>query len=317
MKLKQLLLPALVMFSSSVWADPTYRLFVTNEKSGTVTVIDSRTGEIETTMEVGERPRGIGLSPDRKTLYVALSEDNAIGMYDVLTLKPLGTLDGGDDPETFDVHPNGNIYLSNEDDAKATVVNPATGEILAEVKVGLEPEGVAVSPTGEYALVTSESTNMVHVIETGAHKVVANILVAARPRGLAFNKEGSLAYVSSEIGNEIAIIDMKTMAIIKKVVVDIDKSKPMAIELSPDEDTLYMTTGRAAKVAVMNAKTLELINTIDVGKRVWGAALSRDGSTLYTANGVSDSVSVVDTASNKELKQIPVGSKPWGLALDD
>jgi PQQ-dependent catabolism-associated beta-propeller protein len=317
MKLKQLLLSTLVMVSASAWADPTYRLFVTNEKSNSVTVIDSRTGEIETTLEVGERPRGIGLSPDKKTLYVALSDEHVIGMYDVLTLEEKGKLTSGEDPETFDIHPNGNLYLSNEDDAKATVVNPTTGEIVAEVKVGLEPEGVAVSPDGKYALVTSESTNMVHVIDTSSHKVVANILVAARPRGLAFNKDGSLAYVSSEIGNEIAIIDMKTMAITKKVVVDIPKSKPMAIQLSPDEKTLYLTTGRAAKVAVMDANTLELITSVDVGKRVWGAVLSSDGSTLYTANGVSDSVSVVDTASNKEIKQIQVGSKPWGLVLDD
>jgi PQQ-dependent catabolism-associated beta-propeller protein len=317
MKLKNIILSSLVLMSTSVWADPTYRLFVTNEKSDSVTVIDSRTGEVETTMEVGERPRGIGLSPDHKTLFVALSEDHVIGMYDVLTLKPLGQLKVGDDPETFDVHPNGNIYLSNEDDAKATVVNPSTGDIVAEIKVGLEPEGVAVSPDGKYALVTSESTNMVHVIATDTHKVVANILVAARPRGLAFNKDGSIAYVSSEIGNEIAIIDMKTKAITKKVVVDIEKSKPMAIKVSPDEKTLYLTTGRAAKVAVMDAETLELKATVEVGKRVWGAELSRDGSTLYTANGVSDSVSVVDTATNKELKQITVGSKPWGLALDD
>jgi PQQ-dependent catabolism-associated beta-propeller protein len=317
MKLKQLLLSTLVLASASAWAEPTHRLFVTNEKSNTVSVIDSRTGEIETTLEIGNRPRGIGLSPDHKTLYVAISEDNAIAMVDVASLKFLGKLDAGDDPETFDIHPNGYLYLSNEDDAKATVINPETGEIVEEIKVGLEPEGVAVSPDGSIVLVTSESTNMVHVIDSSQHKVVANILVAARPRGLAFNNDGSYAYVSSEVGNEIAIIDTKTFKITKKSVVDIDKSKPMAIRLSPDNKTLYLTTGRAAKVAILDAETLELKGSVDVGKRVWGAELSRDGSTLYTANGVSNTVSVVDTASQKSVKEIEVGVAPWGLALDD
>lgn len=317
MKLKQLLLSSLVLVSTSVWAEPTYRLFVTNEKSNTVSVIDSRTGKLETTLEIGDRPRGIGLSPDQKTLYVALSEENAIGMVDVATLEFLGKLKAGEDPETFDVHPNGNLYLSNEDDAKATVVNPSTGEIVTEIRVGLEPEGVAVSPDGSIVLVTSESTNMVHVIDTAEHKVVANILVAARPRGLAFNSDGSLAYVSSEIGNEIAIIDTKTYTITKKVVLDIPKSKPMAIKISPDDKTLYLTTGRAAKAAIIDAETLELIATVDVGKRVWGAELSRDGSKFYTANGVSNTVSVVDTATQKNIMDIDVGKAPWGLALDD
>ncbi|MDH5592291.1 MAG: PQQ-dependent catabolism-associated beta-propeller protein, partial [Gammaproteobacteria bacterium] len=187
MKLKQLLVSSFILVSATAWAEPSYRLFVTNEKSNSVSVIDSRTGEVETTLDIGDRPRGIGLSPDHKTLYVALSEENAIGMVDVATLEMIGKLEAGEDPETFDVHPNGNLYLSNEDDAKATVINPSTGKIIEEIRVGLEPEGVAVSPDGSIVLVTSESTNMVHVIDTAQHKVVANILVAARPRGLAFN----------------------------------------------------------------------------------------------------------------------------------
>ncbi|NOQ94285.1 MAG: PQQ-dependent catabolism-associated beta-propeller protein [Methylophaga sp.] len=317
MKLKQLLLSSLVLMSTTVWADPTYRLFVTNEKSNTVSVIDSRTGLVETTLEIGKRPRGIGLSPDQKILYVALSEENAIAMVDVATLEILGKLAAGEDPETFDVHPNGNLYLSNEDDAKATVIDPKSGKIIHEIRVGLEPEGVAVSPNGDVVLVTSESTNMVHIIDTTEHKIVANLLVAARPRGLAFNSTGDLAYVSSEIGNEVAIIDIAKREIIKKVVIDLPKSKPMALTLSPDDKVIYMTTGRAAKVAVLDAETLEIISTADVGKRVWGAVLSRDGSKLYTANGVSHSVSVVDTASSKSIMEIDVGKFPWGLALDD
>lgn len=317
MKLKQLILTSLVLVSASAWADPTYRLFVTNEKDNTVSVIDSRTGVLETTLELGNRPRGIGLSPDHKTLYVALSGDNAIGRVDVATLEILENLSAGDDPETFDVHPNGNLYLSNEDGAKATVMNPSTGEIIEEIRVGLEPEGVAVSPDGSRVLVTSESTNMVHVIDTAAHKVITNILVAARPRGLAFSHDGLRAYVSSEIGNEIAIIDTKTYTISNKVVVDIPRSKPMAIQISPDDKTLYLTTGRAAKVVIMDAQTLAIKSTADVGKRVWGAVLSRDGSMLYTANGVSNTVSMVDTAASKSIMEIEVGRGPWGLALDD
>ncbi len=317
MIVKSLWVISLALVSISAWAEPTYRLFVTNERSNSVTVIDSRTGEVETTLEVGKRPRGIGFSPDRKTLYIALSDENAIGMIDVKSLKFLGSLKTGNDPETFAIHANGNIYLSNEDDAKATVINPKTSEIEHEIRVGLEPEGVAVSPNGRIVLVTSESTNMVHVIDTAQHKVIANILVAARPRGLAFNSDGSRAYVSSEIGNEIAIIDTRTNTIIKKTIVDVPKSKPMAISLSPDDKTIYMTLGRAAKVVVMDADTLAIKTTIDVGKRVWGAALSRDGSRLYTANGASDTVSVVDTKINKSIMEIKVDTAPWGLVVDD
>ncbi|WP_414683395.1 beta-propeller fold lactonase family protein, partial [Methylophaga sp. UBA5088] len=177
MKLKSILLTTLVLASTAAWAEPSHRAFVTNEKDNTVSVIDTKTNEVINTINIGERPRGIGLSPDQKQLYVAISEEGAIAVVNLDTLEVVKKLDAGDDPETFDVAPNGNIYISNEDDAQASVIDPKTGETIEVIPVGLEPEGVAVSPDGSLVLVTSESTNMVHVIDTAKHKVVKNILV--------------------------------------------------------------------------------------------------------------------------------------------
>ena len=102
--------------------DATHRLFVTNEADGTVTVIDSRSLEVEKTVTVGNRPRGIGFSPDHRLVYVALGNDNAIGVLDARSLELVKTISAGSDPEAFAVHPNGTIYLTNEDDALATAL---------------------------------------------------------------------------------------------------------------------------------------------------------------------------------------------------
>jgi YVTN family beta-propeller protein len=47
--------------------------FVTNEREGSVTVIDTVNDEAVRTLTIGARPRGIRASADRKTVYVALS----------------------------------------------------------------------------------------------------------------------------------------------------------------------------------------------------------------------------------------------------
>src|SRR5262245_30924900 len=49
------------------------RLFVTNEVSGDISVIDVGAAKVVTTIPVGKRPRGIKISPDGSLLYVALS----------------------------------------------------------------------------------------------------------------------------------------------------------------------------------------------------------------------------------------------------
>ena len=154
----------LILLLTSVVAlmarDPTGRLFVTNEGDDTVSVIDAKSGELVKAIEIGGRPRGIGFSPDRTHVYVALGDDNAIAVIDTATLAVVEKIPAGSDPEAFAVHPNGHIYLSNEDEGEASVLNPENGEILAQIKVGIEPEGVAIGPDASHVYVTSESTSM-------------------------------------------------------------------------------------------------------------------------------------------------------------
>src|SRR5206468_8271456 len=68
---------------------PAVRVFVTIEASGDLTVIDAATQTVVATAPLGKRPRGIKVSPDRKSLYVALSgSPNAGPGVDPKTLPP-------------------------------------------------------------------------------------------------------------------------------------------------------------------------------------------------------------------------------------
>ena len=63
-----------------------------------------------------KRPRHLQLSPDRKQLLVACSNDHAADVIDLATRIPLG-----DNPETFDISPDGKtLYVSNEDEGELT-----------------------------------------------------------------------------------------------------------------------------------------------------------------------------------------------------
>ncbi len=309
---------ALMLFATlSVNAAPTGRIFITNEKGNSISVIDGSTFEVEATIDIGERPRGVGLSPDGSELYVAVSEENKIKVVDPVSLKIIREFEAGSDPETFAVHPNGHIYISNEDDAKATVFDPKTGKQVAEIKVGLEPEGVAISPDGKHVIVTSESTNMLHVIKTPENIIESNILIGSRPRAATFNKAGNIAYATAEISGEVVKVDMVNAKILKTGSTGDSKSKPKDVVLSKDEKVIYVAGGRANKVVVMDADSLEIIKGIPVGKRVWGLAISKDGKHVVSTNGVSGTVSIIDTDTNEVIKTVEVGKFPWGVAIND
>src|SRR6266513_1691384 len=52
---------------------PNYSVFVSNERSGDVTIIDGATDAVVATFPVGKRPRGIHATPDGKRVFVTLS----------------------------------------------------------------------------------------------------------------------------------------------------------------------------------------------------------------------------------------------------
>jgi len=59
-------------WSIALGGEAGYRLYVSNEKSGDVTVIDGATRTVIANVAAGKRPRGIHMSADGKTVYVAL-----------------------------------------------------------------------------------------------------------------------------------------------------------------------------------------------------------------------------------------------------
>jgi PQQ-dependent catabolism-associated beta-propeller protein len=317
MTFRALFFVACLLSAPSAFPAGTHRIFVTNEGSDDLSVINGKTLEVEATIPVGERPRGIGFAPDHSELYVAVSEENAIAVIDPATLKVLRKFPAGSDPEAFAVHPNGHIYLSNEDAGLASAFDPKSGTKVAEVQVGLEPEGVAISPDGKLVIVTSESTNMLHFISVPEHRIVQNVLVGARPRSAVFSADGKIVYASSEIAGEVSKISMETFKTMASVRFEDDKAKPMEVMLARDQKTLYVAGGRANEVLLIDTDSMSVTKKIPVGKRVWGLAMTRDGSRVFTTDGASNAVSVIDTAKNEVIKQIPVGELPWGVVVDD
>src|SRR5205085_8175415 len=78
-------------------------VFVSDEAANVVHIVDGATGRIEGSLATGRRPRGMALSPDRRTLYVAASDDNRIEIWDIATRRRVGLLNSGPDPERFAV----------------------------------------------------------------------------------------------------------------------------------------------------------------------------------------------------------------------
>ncbi len=129
---------------------PAYRVYVTNEQSGDLAIINGSTGTIEKTVPLGRRPRGIRRSPDGHMLYIALSgspiagpgvdestlpapdkRQDGIAVFDVATQKVIRVIRGSSDPEQLAVSRSGRLFIASEDTGKAVVIDIASGRVIA------------------------------------------------------------------------------------------------------------------------------------------------------------------------------------------
>jgi PQQ-dependent catabolism-associated beta-propeller protein len=294
-------------------------LYVTNERSGTVTVIDGSTDRTVATIPVGSRPRGVQASPGGRRIYVAVSDradksKETIAVIDTVSNEVVQRFASGIDPEQFAVSPDGKTaVIANEDAAQASFLNLSSGKIEASRPVGTEPEGVGITPDGRFAWVTGETSNTVTVFEMKSRRAVRTIPTDQRPRVVVFSSDGKRAYVSCEVAATLLVLDAASGSRLARVAFE-GAEKPEGIAFAPDRKSYWVATSHGHSVAIVNAETNAIQARVPVGQRPWGVAMTAGGK-LYTANGKSNDVSVVDTKTRRVIATIPAGDGPWGVAV--
>src|ERR1700688_2750713 len=196
-----------------------YDVYVSNERSADVTVIDGTADAVVATFPVGKRPRGIHAAPGGARIFVALTGSprmepgveterapsdkaaDALGVIDPSARKLIDRWHVGSDPEQFALSKDGKFaFIANEDDASAAIVDLSSGQSRGKVKVSEEPEGMGVNPVNGEVYVTCEEKGEVFAIAPDEQRVLAKIDTGGRPRSVAFLPDGSRAYVASEPG---------------------------------------------------------------------------------------------------------------------
>jgi YVTN family beta-propeller protein len=308
-----------------------YKVYVSNELAGTLTVIDGPSRKIVATIPVGKRPRAMAASADGQYLYVTLSGSpiagpgvdektlpepdrsaDGLAVVDTRQNRLVRVLKGVVNPEQVAVARDGKLYAGSED-SQAIAVIARDGARLASIAVAGEPEGVALGPDGKILYVTEEEDGKVLAVDTETNAVIKTIPVGARPRSLAFSPDGMRAYVTAELGKSVSVLDARRHTLLSTVHLTGEVVLPMGVAVSPDSKRVYVTTGRGGDLVALDAESLRPLKAVAVGRRPWGVAISPDGKTIFTANGPSNDVTVIDAATLAVIAKIPVGERPWGI----
>ncbi len=198
------------------------------------------------------------------------------------------------------------LAVANPDNNSVSLfdVGPSINVARAEISVGLEPNGVALSPDGSRAYVANTVSGTVTVLTVnrntvGYAAVSTTIPVGTEPYGLALTPSGRKLYVANARSNSVSVIDTSTNQVIRTIPNVGVEPRGIAITNNGGDDaleTVYVTQflalpvpgkfdgsddAKAGHVSVISAATdtvtgEALLNPLaDTGFKAAGDALAR------------------------------------------
>ncbi|MGZ8552480.1 MAG: phosphoesterase [Chitinophagaceae bacterium] len=233
--------------------------------------IDLSTKKITASVKAGRQPFGLGISPDKRTAFVA-----NVGMYEY----PL--VDGMDSANYNSMMINWHPYGDNtKESINGTVID---GKKIPGVGSPLAPEAMSVFTID---LATNKVINKFKTGHQIGHMIEdAEVVGGASPNSIAVGRR--FAYVTNATNDNISVIDYKTGKIISHIPIKVDKRidkyrglLPFGITLSKDEKTLYVALLGFNAVAIVDVTTKQTKGLIPTG---WGPArvlLSKDEKEIY------------------------------------
>lgn len=187
-------------------------VLVTNWCSMDLSVIDAKTAKVTDTIPLdGKHPRGIAVSPDDSTAYVALMGDDRTVEVDLDSGKVLPFATTGDGPRHLLTSPDGSkVYISNNGQGTVSEVDARSGKVTREVTVGNQPRSMTMSPDGGALYVGNYGSSTMSKIRTSDFEVTHTEKVDDLPIGITYEPTKKRVWVASYGGSIIVFDDSRT-----------------------------------------------------------------------------------------------------------
>ena len=207
----------------------------------------------------------------------------------------------------------GTLVVLNKSAASASLIDLATGEVVATVETGDGPHEVAVSPDGRWALVANYgagSASTMTLIDVATAAVVRTIDLGEyrRPHGAQFLADGRHAVVTAEANRALLVVDVELGVVVRSVDTDQDVSHMVAV--TPDGSRAFVANIGSGSVTAIDLAAGERIANVATGAGAEGIDVSPDGTEVWITNRAADTITVIDTDTLETRATIPSASFP-------
>lgn len=214
------------------------------------------------------------------------------------------------------------VYVTNSYAGVVSIIDGDRGTVVREVKVGVEPCDIALSPDkgtiavsheerlGEVWLMSRPDMGLRHrVLLTDAKNVRSNCFF------LAFGADSKRLYAANQFSGMLFVIDAAQGKVVKEV--RLRHSRNLSIEcaaVSRDGARLYLGNRDGDELLVYDTARDRQLDPIRIEGGPLAIAVSPDGKRLYITNA-GGTLDVMDLKTRAVIKKIPIGIQPEGVAV--
>ncbi len=303
------------------------RTVIANRASGTISVINSDTDQIEQTISLpnnGE-PMYVVYNDLSNTILVGDYNGRVVG-YDGMSLNFAGSANAGAGVFHMWLSPdNQQLWVNNELDKTISVINPNTYATISTFSIpadllalGYKPHDVIVMPNNAAAFVSMLGPlNEDYVVKYSAtsFQEIDRVAVGLDPH-LSLTANNPYLYVASQGADELKVLNRSDLSEVTTL------SIPNAHGLGMSPDGNYLYVGNISDGGTNATYTVDLSSNTLVGAPVdapfgpHNYSVTSDIQKLYVTHSgaMSDQVSVYNLGPNPSLlTTITVENNPFGL----
>lgn len=296
-------------------------IYVANIGSNDVTVVDTATNSVVTTVSVGSGPDGVAASPDGSLVYVANAFSNSVSVIDTATNVVTASIPVGQNPIGLRVTPDGTrAYVANfATPGSVSVIDTLMQTVTSTIPVDDGPSDVVITPDGSTAYVVGGLNTYVSIVATVTNTVTGKIVIGGTPQTGAITPDGGRLYVTGKDSGNLSVIDTATNTITATLAIG---PNPIDLAITPNGARVYVANigfSSTGTVSVIDATTNTVSTTIPLGNHPDGVVVTPDGASVYVGTtgccGGPTTVSVISTATNTVTATAPVGTNPNAVAI--
>lgn len=290
--------------------------YTANFTTNSVTVTNTATGMIETTIPIGSAPSNLAVNENTGFVYVTSPNANTVSVINSATDTVVATIPVGSIPQKPAANPETNkIYVPNRGGNSVSVIDGISNSVLLTIPTGSNPFSVGINTITNTVYVPNNISNTLTIIDGASDTVSATIPTIEEPIVVAPNENTNIYYVVNSEGL-IAVMDGVTNTQITTVTLPIPGgTQVQAMVVNPDTNIIYVLD-RASELFAVNGNTNTLLTTILLlGSDTTGMALDVATNKIYITSESAGAINVVDAAVNSVTGLLQGGPDPNDIGI--